>query len=130
MLQIIYDNIGSKRLNLITDSMRAKYLEPGEHELGGQPVIVTEDRAILKEGHSLAGSILKMSEGAKNMLKLKGVSLTNIIEMASVNPAKQIGLYERKGSITEGKDADILLVDDHLNIRYTICRGAIAFKGE
>lgn len=130
MLQIIYDNIGSKRINLITDAMRAKYLEPGEYELGGQPVIVTEDRAILKEGHSLAGSILKMHEGAQNMLKLKGVSLANIVEMAAVNPAKQIGLYETKGSIAEGKDADLLLVDDQLNIKYTICRGAIAYKGE
>lgn len=130
MLQIIYNNIGSKRINLITDAMRAKYLEPGEHELGGQPVIVTEDRAVLKEGGSLAGSILKMNEGAQNMLQLKGVSLTNIIEMASMNPAKQINMFEKKGSIAEGKDADLLLVDNLLNIKYTICRGVIAYKGE
>lgn len=130
MLQIVYDNVGTERINLITDAMRAKYLEPGEHELGGQPVIVTEDRAVLKNGGSLAGSILKMNDGAQNMLKLNGVSLTNIIEMASVNPAKQIGLFESKGSIAEGKDADLLLVDEHLNIKYTICRGVIAYKGE
>lgn len=130
MLQLIYDNIGSKRINLITDAMRAKYLEPGEHELGGQPVIVTEDRAVLKEGHSLAGSILKMHEGAQNMLKLNGVSLVNIIEMAAANPAKQIGMFDKKGSIAEGKDADLLLVDDLLNINYTICRGTIAYKGD
>lgn len=129
MLQIIYNNIGSERINLITDAMRAKYLEPGEHELGGQSVIVTEDRAVLKKSGSLAGSILKMHEGAQNMLKLNGVSLVNIIEMASVNPAKQIDLFESKGSIAEGKDADLLLVDDLLNIKYTICRGVIAYKG-
>lgn len=129
MLQLIYNNIGSKRINLITDAMRAKYLEPGDHELGGQPVVVKEDKAVLKYGGSLAGSILKMHEGAQNMLKLDGVSLTNIIEMASMNPAKQIGVFETKGSIAAGKDADLLLVDDHLNIVYTICRGVITYKG-
>lgn len=50
--------------------------------------------------------------------------------MASENPAKQIGVYDRKGSITQGKDADILLIDNKLTIRYTICRDDIAFKGE
>lgn len=125
MLQLIYDNIGSDRIILITDAMRAKSLEPGNYELGGQPVIVTEDRAELKNG-SLAGSILKMDDGARNMLSLEGVTLSNIIEMASVNPAKQIGVFERKGSIAEHKDADLLLVDDELNIKYTICRGVIA----
>lgn len=129
MLQLIYNNIGSKRINLITDAMRAKYLEPGDHELGGQPVVVKEDKAVLKYGGSLAGSILKMHEGAQNMLKLDGVSLMNIIEMASMNPAKQIGVFETKGSIAAGKDADLLLVDDHLNIVYTICRGVITYKG-
>lgn len=130
MMQLIYDNVGSERIILITDAMRAKYLEPGEHELGGQPVIVTEDRAVLKEGHSLAGSILKMHEGAQNLLKLDGVSLMNVIEMASINPAKQIGIFDRKGSVAVGKDADLLLVDDQLNIKYTICRGVMTYEGE
>ncbi|MGJ9458116.1 N-acetylglucosamine-6-phosphate deacetylase [Oceanobacillus sp. CF4.6] len=129
MLQLIFNNMGSERLILITDSMRAKGLPAGDYELGGQPVIVTEDRAVLEDG-TLAGSILKMNEGAQQLLKLDGVSIENIIEMASVNPAKQIGVYDRKGSIEVGKDADILLVDDQLNIKYTICRGEIAYEAE
>ncbi|AXI10539.1 N-acetylglucosamine-6-phosphate deacetylase [Oceanobacillus sp. 143] len=129
MLQLIYQNMGSKRLILITDAMRAKCLSPGDYELGGQPVIVSADRAVLADG-TLAGSILKMDEGAKRMLQLDGVSMENVIEMASVNPAKQIGIFDRKGSIAEGKDADILIVDDHMNIKYTICRGVVSYKGE
>jgi len=125
MLQLIYNNMGSERLLLITDAMRAKCLPPGDYELGGQPVIVTEDRAVLEDG-TLAGSVLKMLDGVKKMLQLDGVALENIIEMASVNPAKQIGIFDRKGSITVGKDADLLLVDDQLNIMHTICRGVIA----
>jgi N-acetylglucosamine-6-phosphate deacetylase len=128
MMQLIFDNIGSNRLIMITDSMRAKGLPPGDYELGGQPVSVTDDRAVLEDG-TLAGSILKMNEGAKQMLRLRGVSISDIVHMASVNPAKQIGMFERKGSISVGKDADVLLVDDNMNIQYTICRGVIAYKG-
>lgn len=128
MLQLVYNNIGSDRLIMITDSMRAKGLEPGDYELGGQPVKVSADRAVLEDG-TLAGSILKMNEGAQQMLQLEGISIAEIIQMASVNPAKQLGIFDRKGSITIGKDADLLLVDDQFNIQYTICRGAIAYKG-
>lgn len=127
MLQMVYDNMGSERLMLITDAMRAKCLQAGNYELGGQPVIVSETRALLENG-TLAGSILKMGDGVKNMLKLSHVEVENIIEMASANPAKQIGFYDIKGSITVGKDADLLLVDDDLSIEYTICRGKIAYK--
>jgi len=128
MMQLIFSHMGSERLILITDSMRAKGLAPGDYELGGQPVTVTEDRAVLEDG-TLAGSILKMNEGAQQMLNLEGVTISHIVEMASINPAKQIGVFDRKGSLSVGKDADLLLVDDELNIQYTICRGVIAYKG-
>lgn len=127
MMQLLYDNIGSERLLLITDAMRAKCLPPGDYELGGQPVKVTEKRVVLHD-ETLAGSILKMYNAAKNMLKLNRVTIRNIIEMTSTNPAKQLNIYDQKGSISVGKDADILLVDDALNINYTICRGVIAYE--
>ncbi|SDQ24937.1 N-acetylglucosamine-6-phosphate deacetylase [Virgibacillus salinus] len=129
MLQLIYSNMGSERLILITDAMRAKCLHSGAYELGGQPVNVTEDRAVLGDG-TLAGSILKMYQGAQQMLQLKDVSIKNVIEMASSNPAKQLGIFDKKGSVKVGKDADLLLVDDDLQIKYTICRGEIAHKEE
>lgn len=129
MMQMIYDNVGSERLILITDAMRAKGLKPGTYDLGGQDVIVSEDRAKLPNG-SLAGSILKMDEGARIMLQLRGVTLSHIIEMASINPAKQLNIFDKKGSILVNKDADLLIVDNDLRIKYTICRGAIAYKEE
>ncbi|HLQ71078.1 MAG TPA: N-acetylglucosamine-6-phosphate deacetylase [Bacillota bacterium] len=129
MLQIIYNNVGSERLLLITDAMRAKCMPPGVYDLGGQNVYVTEDRATL-ENKSLAGSILKLNDGAKRMLSLEGVTIPDIIEMTAVNPAKQIHMYDRKGSIATGKDADVLLVNDQLDVKYTICNGVIAFKEE
>ncbi|MEC5422872.1 N-acetylglucosamine-6-phosphate deacetylase [Virgibacillus sp. C22-A2] len=129
MLQLIYTNMGKERLLLITDAMRAKCLKSGDYELGGQPVTVTEDRVVLEDG-TLAGSILKMHEAAQQMLQLKGVSIEDIIEMASINPAKQLGIFSTKGSISVAKDADLLLVNDQLTIQYTICRGVMAFERE
>lgn len=129
MLDLIYKNMGSERLILITDAMRAKCLQPGDYELGGQPVKVNSDRAVLEDG-TLAGSILKMYQGAQQMMQLQDVSIKDVIYMASMNSAKQLGVFDRKGSIAEGKDADVLLVDDQLNIKYTICRGEIAFERE
>src|SRR5699024_6813292 len=122
-------NMGSERLILITDAMRAKYLQPGTYELGGQPVTVLRNQAILKDG-TLAGSVLKMNDAAKQMRLLDEVTIHQVIEMASVNPAKQMGEYANKSRMTVGKDADVLLVDDDLNIKYSICRGTVAFKEE
>lgn len=119
MMQILYNNIGSERLILITDAMRANGLKRGHYELGGQPVCVTGVRATLKDG-TLAGSIIKMDDATKNMMNIQNVNLKDIIKMASESPAKQIGVFDRKGSITVGKDADILVVNKNLDIKYTI----------
>ncbi|WP_174614286.1 N-acetylglucosamine-6-phosphate deacetylase [Virgibacillus ihumii] len=129
MLELIYANMGRERLILITDAMRAKCLQAGDYELGGQPVTVTDDRAVLMDG-TLAGSILKMYQSVQQMLRLKGVTISDITEMASANPAKQLGIFNRKGSIKEGKDADLLLVDDNAAVKYTICRGVVAYREE
>ncbi|WP_339213846.1 N-acetylglucosamine-6-phosphate deacetylase [Ornithinibacillus sp. FSL M8-0202] len=129
MIEVIYRNMGSDRIMLITDAMRAKCLHAGTYELGGQTVLVDEHRAVLEDG-TLAGSILKMNHGVKQMLKIQDVCLEDVIKMASTNPAKQLGVYDRKGSIDKGKDADILLVDENFTINYTICRGTIAYKGD
>ncbi len=127
MMQLIYDSMGSERIIIITDAMRAKGLEDGDYELGGQPVTVKEGRATLANG-SLAGSVLRMIDGVKNMLGLEGVSIEDVIQMASVNPAKQVGIFDQKGSIEVGKHADILLVNNELDIQYTICRGKTAYR--
>lgn len=127
MMQLIYDSMGAERIIIITDAMRAKGLEDGDYELGGQPVTVKEGRATLENG-SLAGSVLRMIDGVKNMLDLNGVEIEDIVRMASVNPAKQVGIFDQKGSIDVGKDADILLVSDQMDIEYTICRGETAYR--
>lgn len=127
MLQLIFDNVGSNRIIMITDSMRAKGLKDGNYELGGQPVQVKNAQATLDNG-SLAGSILKMIDAVKIMLQLDGVKLEDIVKMTAENPAKQVGIFDRKGSIEVGKDADFVLLNDEADIVYTICRGRIAYQ--
>jgi N-acetylglucosamine-6-phosphate deacetylase len=114
---------------LITDAMRAKGLGEGEYDLGGQQVKVANGKALLADG-TLAGSILTMNQAIKNMIAFTGCSLEEIIVMASENPAKQIGVWNRKGSIAVGKDADITILDKDFNVVLTLCKGKIAYKGE
>ncbi len=128
MVELLYHLLGSKRLMLVTDAIRAKYLPSGIYDLGGQEVLVNQERAVLKD-HTIAGSVLRMDVAVKNMLSLPGVSIRDIIQMASVNPAKQIGVFDRKGSIAINKDADLLIVDDNLNIKFTLCKGIFAYMG-
>src|SRR5699024_1342094 len=115
------------RMILITDAMRAKGLQDGMYELGGQAVRVKDKQATLEDG-SLAGSIITMIDCVRNMLKIEEVTLRDIVKMTAVNPAKQLHIYDKKGSITVGKDADLVIMDDNFDIHYTICQGTIAYK--
>jgi N-acetylglucosamine-6-phosphate deacetylase len=129
MVKLAFIQKQSEGLLLITDSMRAKCLKNGTYELGGQEVTVKNGKAILQDG-TLAGSILKLGDAVKNILDFTGCSLEDVIKMASMNPAKQLNIYDRKGSISVGKDADIVILDDNMNVFMTFCRGNLAFKKE
>lgn len=129
MIELIYQNIGSERLMLITDALRAKCLPPGEYDLGGQMATVNHEKAVLEDG-TLAGSILRMIDAAKNMTEFTEAEIQDIVQMTAVNPAKQLDIYDQKGSISIGKDADIVLIDNNWNVHYTICRGNIAYSSE
>lgn len=129
MIELAFKLKRKEGLILITDSMRAKCLKNGQYDLGGQKVNVKDGKAFLDDG-TLAGSILRLGDAVKNFLAYTGCSLEDAIVMASVNPAKQLNVYDRKGSLTAGKDADIIILDEHLNVNRTYCRGALAFSKE
>lgn len=129
MVLLAYKQKKSEGLILITDSMRAKCLKNGKYDLGGQEVTVKEGKAVLGNS-TLAGSILRLGDAVKNILAYTGCSLENVIEMTSVNPAKQLKIYGRKGSIAVGKDADIVILDEQMEVYMTFCRGVLAYKKE
>lgn len=121
-VQLLYKNKTSKKLILVTDAMRAKLLGEGHYMLGGQDVYVNQNQARLSDG-TLAGSVLRMIDAVKKMKAITNCSISEIIEMASYNPAKIHKIDDRKGSIEIGKDADLLIVDADLNLLETYCRG-------
>jgi N-acetylglucosamine-6-phosphate deacetylase len=129
MLRLIFQNVGADRLLLITDSLRGKGLEDGTYDLGGQAVTVTDGKALLPDG-TLAGSMLQMKDAIRHMADFAGASVLDIVKMTAENPAKQFGIYERKGSLEIGKDADIVLLDDELVLQATYCRGKLAYQKE
>lgn len=118
---------GTDGIILITDSMRAKCLKNGIYDLGGQEVNVSNGKALLADG-TLAGSILKMKDSLKNMMKFAGLTLEEAVKLASENPARQLGIYDRKGSIAVGKDADLVVLDENCDVAMTICRGGISYN--
>ncbi|GLB59817.1 N-acetylglucosamine-6-phosphate deacetylase [Cytobacillus sp. NCCP-133] len=129
MIKLALNAKGLDGMILITDSMRAKCLKNGHYDLGGQNVTVENGQALLEDG-TLAGSILKMKDSIQNMIDFTDITLMEAVRLASSNPAKQLNIYDRKGSISEGKDADLVVLDKNLEVSMTFCRGVKAFERE
>ncbi|MEL7605451.1 N-acetylglucosamine-6-phosphate deacetylase [Sedimentibacter saalensis] len=118
---------GTDKAVLVSDAMRAAGLKDGEFELGGQKVMVINGEARLSDG-SLAGSTLNLNKAVYNMVKFLNVPIHEAVKMASLSPARAIGVHVNKGSIEVGKDADILLLDDNVNVSCVIKGGNVIFK--
>lgn len=121
MIRLAVEQKGVHRIELVTDSMRAKGMPEGESELGGQKVFVKDKQARLSDG-TLAGSVLQFKDAFVNIMKFTGVSLADAVQMASVNQATEFGL-DSKGTITPGKDADMNLFDRTLTLQKTFSYG-------
>jgi N-acetylglucosamine-6-phosphate deacetylase len=117
----------SEKLVLITDAMRATGFKEGTYDLGGQEVIVTQGQAKLKNG-TLAGSLLTMDKAVKNLVTKVGISLLNAVQMASYNPAKCLGIDDKKGSLELYKDADIVILNKNLETELTMVAGKVVYR--
>ena len=109
---------GPERVILISDSMRATGMENGTYELGGQEVTVKDRKAVLKDG-TLAGSATNL-DGCMCKAVEFGIPLEQAIMAATANPARSIGIFDRVGSIRIGKQADLLLVSENLELKRVI----------
>lgn len=126
LIKLAYSQKGKEKVLLITDAMRAKCLGDGVYDLGGQRVAVHDRTATLHDG-TLAGSVLKMMDAARNMMEYTGCLIEDVIYMTAVNPAKQLQIFNRKGSLTPGKDADIVVLNERFEVVMTFCRGQLAY---
>src|SRR5699024_7633747 len=120
LLQLVYKCKGADKIALITDAMRAAGMPPGKYILGnknnGIEVIVEDDVAKLPDRSSFAGSVATTDRLIRTMVKKAEIPLSEAIKMMSSTPASIMGISDKKGSLSEGKDADIVLFDDDIKI--------------
>jgi N-acetylglucosamine-6-phosphate deacetylase len=132
LLKLVYKIKGAERIALITDAMRAAGKGDGESILGnienGLKVIVEDGVAKLQDRSAFAGSIATADRLVRTMVSMADVSLADAIKMISSTPARILGIADKKGTIEKGKDADIVIFDEHINLETTIIRGKICFS--
>lgn len=131
LLKLVYKIKGADRIALITDAMRAAGMPGGESMLGslknGLKVIVEDGVAKLPDRSSFAGSVATANRLVRNMVKLADVPLADAVKMATSTPARIMG-QSNKGSLTKGKDADIIIFDEDINIQVTLVKGKIIYN--
>jgi N-acetylglucosamine-6-phosphate deacetylase len=127
-MRILFAAKGANRVILITDAVRGAGLSEGtRYEQDGRPVLLRNGSICLPDG-TLAGSALTMEHGVYNLMQATEQPLETIWPATSLNAARAIGLSHRTGSIEVGKDADLVLVDETVNIQLTIARGRVVYR--
>jgi len=108
--------------------MRAGGLEDGDYMLGEFPVVVANGTARLKSTGNLAGSILKLKDGLKNVVEWGIANPHEAVMMASLNPAKSVHIDDVCGQIREGYDADFIVLDKDLELVATYLDGVKRYQ--
>lgn len=117
---------GTERVILITDAMRGTGMPDGEYELGDVEVTLREGVARTRDG-SLAGSTLTMERALDNIMAAGDLDLAETLPMATQTPAQALKL-KRKGSIAVGMDADLVVLDEAMNVILTMVEGEIVHR--
>ena len=126
MMRMVLKCKAPDRLCLVSDAMRVAGMAQGHRfQVAGQEAIIEDGVAMLADRSSFAGSITPLDRMVSNMVNLMGLSLPDAIRLATVNPARVLGIGARKGSIAPGKDADLVLVDDQLQVHMTLIGGHV-----
>lgn len=123
VLDISYRAIGCEKFVIISDSIAAADMDDGVYYLSGMQVNVKDGKAMNNDG-AIAGSTTNIFDGLKNLRKATGAPLKELVLTATANPAKQVGIYGKTGSIEVGKRADMILTDME-NVQMTVSAGKI-----
>lgn len=127
MFQFVMDCKSKDKFVLITDCMRAGGMPQGEYTLGELKVIVDENSARLPDG-TLAGSILTLNRAIANVKKHTDKPLWEIVNAATLNPARAMGMEDKIGSLRRGCNADFAVFDDDFNTLMTIIDGEVVYQ--
>lgn len=132
LLKLIYKIKGPDKIALITDAMRGAGMPEGESILGnkdtGLKVVIEDGVAKLPDRTSFAGSVATADRLVRNMVNLADVPLLDAVRMMTSTPARIMNVADRKGSLVEGKEADIVLFDENIKIQTTIINGKVVYN--
>ncbi len=121
MLKVVHKIKGVERMALITDSLA---YAASEGDVSAEPRVIMEDGVCkLADRSALAGSIATMDTIIRTCIQKANIPMEDVFRMASETPAKIMGVFDRKGSIEEGKDADIIVFDRDINLTYVMQMG-------
>ncbi|WP_432714930.1 N-acetylglucosamine-6-phosphate deacetylase [Pedobacter sp.] len=134
LLKLVYKIKGPDKTALITDAMRAAGMPPGPSILGslkdGLPVIVEDNVAKLTDRSAFAGSVATADALVRNMVNLADIPLLDAVKMMTSTPAAIQKMDALKGSLVAGKDADVVIFDQQINIFTTMVRGKVVYNAE
>ena len=125
-VRMAFNIFGYQRICLISDCIRAGGLADGDYSLGGQGVKVYGGKATLADG-TIAGSATTLNLCLKKAVSF-GIPLEQAITAASINPAKACKIFDETGSLSVGKNADILVLDNNLNVKAVFIKGRLVGK--
>jgi len=126
VIKLLLKAKGVNRIILISDAIRAAGMADGEYALGDQTVFVEAGTARTRAG-GLAGSTLTLEKAVSNMMRFTGLSLQDVLPMATRVPAEALGL-ENKGIIASGYDADIVILDQYFQVHLTMVEGRVVYQ--
>ena len=127
LLQLIYKVKGEDRIMLITDGISASGVDENDgkqyYSQMGKPIVVEDGVAKVPSRECFAGSIATTDRLIRTMVNIAEVPLHSAVKMASLTPATYLGVADRKGSVEVGKDADLLIFDEGVNVKSVYVRG-------
>ena len=132
LLHMVVKIKGHDNVVLVTDSMRGAGMPEGPSILGGladgQECVIEDGVAKLMDRSGFAGSVCTADRLIRTMTTIGGCTLEQAVKMASYNPARVMGIADRKGSLEVGKDADIVIFNDNIDVAKTIVGGRVIYS--
>jgi N-acetylglucosamine-6-phosphate deacetylase len=126
LMDILVRILGPERVIVVTDAQAGAGMPDMTFEFAGQHAHVACGAVRLEDG-TLAGSVLTLDQALRNMLSYTHASLRDAVGMLTLNPARSAGVAAHKGKLSAGYDADLLILDNELNLQATICRGEVVY---
>jgi N-acetylglucosamine-6-phosphate deacetylase len=127
LLRLAWKIKGPDRLALVTDANRALDMPDGEYLFGpadgGEPIVRKDDVGVMPDGSALASGVMGLDHAVRTFRAATGVPLVEVVRMATLTPARIAGCDAERGSIAQGKRADLVVLDSSLSVQQVFIAG-------